>query len=632
MVRAIEAVSDGTSIDWDALESDASAADDRECLRWLRVLDQIADLHESTADPLESRDAGQRGAPPAPEAALGTWGRYELVEQVGEGSFGSVYRARDPALDFDLAVKILHQKASDERLKRRLIDEGRALARIRHPNVVRVLGIESDGDRVGLCMDFVRGQTLEDMLRSTGPLGGAEAVLVGLDVCGALAAVHRAGFIHRDVKARNVVREQGGRNVLMDFGAGRMLSPDAAGRGDLTGTPLYMAPEVLAGASASAASDVYSVGVLLYRLVTGDYPIQGATVDEVRAAHRDGQRRFLSERRPDLPIPFVTVVERMLSTSVEERYPTAAAASDALGLVLRKEADKKESIADALSKVLKVTYGVVGLAGVALALGVVTSRTFNRSLERSEYATEMPLDLITWGARSMVLPVLIVLVALVLLSHVVVLARLLARRVRWLATVQATIERRASAWAWRHAIYDANTAAALVLAASCASLAAAVWYFFPLLLACFDPIATAPRERLALLSPEMEGYKDRFRGALTLVILIAALGWWVVRTLATRQGMPVPRALAAGGAATIVIAALVLSVPYRLTRHASFEAVTWNGEACYLLASRSSDLLVFCPGLTPPRTRAADAGAVARLGTFENIFTRFAHGSATSGP
>src|SRR6185437_5147759 len=166
----------------------------------------------------------------------------------------------------------------------RIAREGRLLARIRHPNVITVHGVEIHEGRVGLCMELVRGTTLEDVLRKRGSFSAREAALVGIDLCRALAAIHAAGLIHRDVKAQNVMREDGGRIVLMDLGTGREAD-DHAGRAirELAGTPLYLAPEIFVGAAASALTDVYSLGVLLYRLVSGAFPVRAATVDELEA-------------------------------------------------------------------------------------------------------------------------------------------------------------------------------------------------------------------------------------------------------------------------------------------------------------------------------------------------------------
>src|SRR5262249_20685811 len=151
-----------------------------------------------------------------------SWGRYRLIEEVGSGTFGAVYRAQDSMLDLDVAIKVLHRHFDDEVLKQRLVEEGRALAKVRHNNVVRVIGIEVNDDRAGLSMEFIQGETLESEVRDRGTCSLSQAAEIGKAVCQALAAVHQAGFIHRDVKARNIMRERDtGRIVLMDFGTGR---------------------------------------------------------------------------------------------------------------------------------------------------------------------------------------------------------------------------------------------------------------------------------------------------------------------------------------------------------------------------------------------------------------------------
>src|SRR5690606_33321720 len=141
-----------------------------------------------------------------------------------------------------------------------------------------------------------------------------EAALIGVDVCAALSAVHRAGVLHRDVKATNVMRDRGGRLVLMDFGTSRPLEEQSSAFAtDEVGTPLYMAPELFLGGKASVRSDIYSVGVLLYRLVTGSVPVEADSVDALKQAHASGEVRRLSDERSDLPLSFIHIVERALA-------------------------------------------------------------------------------------------------------------------------------------------------------------------------------------------------------------------------------------------------------------------------------------------------------------------------------
>ena len=182
-------------------------------------------------------------------------------------------------------------------LSRRVLREGSLLAKINHRNVVVVHGVEQSNGFVGLWMEFIQGRTMEDELRTRGPLGAEEATLIGVDLCRALAAVHGRGLVHRDIKAQNVMREEGGRTVLMDFGAGTELTAGLRGLLDTAGTPLYLAPELFGGRPATRASDIYSLGVLLYRMVTREFPVLGADGSEIERASR-GRVQRLRDARP----------------------------------------------------------------------------------------------------------------------------------------------------------------------------------------------------------------------------------------------------------------------------------------------------------------------------------------------
>lgn len=332
------AVADGRTVDWAAAESGTASDDERESVRSLQRVQQLAQLHRSFAHQPEALAhvmSGGRLLPFANAAVAGTsgpstWGRLQLLEQVGEGVFGEVFRARDSALDRDVALKLLRAQ-EPEGVASAVVHEGRLIARVRHPNVVTVYGAERLDGRVGLWMEFVHGQTLEALLRERGPFGPSEASAIGRDLARALAAVHAAGLVHRDVKAQNVMREHGGRIVLMDFGTGR----EAAGTGSgeaagLAGTPLYLAPELLEGRLASVQSDIYSLGVLLYHLVTGGYPLPARTFVEAQQALAAGTRTRLRDARPDLPTHFVEVVDRALAPRPGDRFASAGDVESAL--------------------------------------------------------------------------------------------------------------------------------------------------------------------------------------------------------------------------------------------------------------------------------------------------------------
>lgn len=320
----IEAVADGSGAD-DLGEPAQLGPEDRRLLGHLRLVAAVAEVHRSLpADPSDAAPADWRT-----RAKLRRrWGNLELIEKVGEGAFGTVWRSRDVLLDGEVALKIVEGGDDDQRVRARVLHEGRALARLRHPNVVSVYGVEEHNDAVGLRMEFINGLTLEQSLAAHGPYGAAEAALIGEDLCRALAAVHKAGLVHRDVKAQNVMREEGGRIVLMDLGSGRLQSEPRGG--GLAGTPLCLAPEILDGGEASERSDIYSLGVLLFHLVTNDYPVRARSVDDLRAAHRRNTARPLHDLRPDLPAAFVRTVERALNPDPAARFASAGEMATAL--------------------------------------------------------------------------------------------------------------------------------------------------------------------------------------------------------------------------------------------------------------------------------------------------------------
>lgn len=334
----LASVADGQPANWDGLETGSVEAEPR-ALRVLRTIAGVAEVHRSL-NTVDERPAGRDvpedpGSPVPPQrpTAATAWGSLLLTEKLGSGSSADVYRAYDRRLDCDVALKLFKSQTGGQRDQiSRTLREARMLARVRHDNVVQVFGADEHDGRLGMWMQLVEGRTLEQELAERGRWSGREAAAAGQELCRALAAVHRAGFTHGDIKAHNVVREDGGRLVLMDFGAGRARISDERPE---SGTPLYLAPEVLAGARPGVESDLYSLGVLLYHLVTKAYPVTAASVDELKARHARGELVPLSNLRPDLDLPFVRVVERALAPKPEGRYRSAgemeAALAHALG-------------------------------------------------------------------------------------------------------------------------------------------------------------------------------------------------------------------------------------------------------------------------------------------------------------
>lgn len=317
------AVSDGGGVDWDEAESQAASPEQRHLVEGLRRLATVVDAHRQLPQDavVQVPDAGS-----APLTQVTHWRHLVLFERIGAGAFGTVHRGWDSVLDRDVAVKLLTAPRAGAASP---LDEARHLARVRHANVVVVHGADEEGGTSGIWMEFIEGQTLAQIVGARGPMSAREATGIGLDLCGALSAIHAAGLLHRDIKAQNVMREVGGRIVLMDFSGAHALRSHGDHR-LVSGTPLYMAPELLRGAGPTPATDVYSLGVLLFFLLCGRLPVEGATLDEVRQAHAAGARQRLRDLRADLPDGIVRVVERAVAPDVAHRLHTAGELEHAL--------------------------------------------------------------------------------------------------------------------------------------------------------------------------------------------------------------------------------------------------------------------------------------------------------------
>jgi serine/threonine protein kinase/Tfp pilus assembly protein PilF len=316
----VAAVADGTPVDWEKAESGAHTDEERALVRQLRLIATLSEVSR-TDEGTHTAEEGQSAARVQPMGPMPErWGSLQLRELVGSGGYGTVYRAWDPQLAREVALKLLNpDRAAEPAFEQSVIAEGRRLARLRHPNVIDVYGADTHEGRVGFWMEFLEGQTLKQWVDTHGPMSSREATLIGIDLCRALAAVHAAGLIHRDVKAQNVMRASGGRTVLMDFGTG--VETGAIAR--LAGTPLYMAPELVSGGPATPKSDLYSLGALLFYLVSGEFPVTGPSFSHIKAAHAAGTRKTVRDVRPDLPAAFVKVVDRALSPDPAARPATA---------------------------------------------------------------------------------------------------------------------------------------------------------------------------------------------------------------------------------------------------------------------------------------------------------------------
>jgi hypothetical protein len=495
-------------------------------------------------------------------------------------------------------------------------------------------------------MELIRGRHLSQVIREHGPMGPEEATVIGISLCQALAAVHAAGLIHRDVKANNVMRESGGRIVLMDFGTGRESASTLAG--DLAGTPVYMAPEVLDGGPASTRSDLYSVGVLLFYVVTGEYPVAGRSLLDLTLAHRRGDRKLLADRRPDLPDGFIRAVERALATDPANRPPSAGAmmrdltsalpgpiAWEARGqgpdvpspdpwtpstIVAHTPRAITPATAPAESSLGRWTAVVMVALLIVGALGLLTTTAFNSSLERdATFSTDSVMDWWIFGFRSLVGPLL--------LSALAVLAGRLAVTVwhallRVVPPLKRAVRRVTGALAKTAPHIGAASSAELsqwLVALHFGALVFIALRFQDLISAVVNPGYVGP-DLLRLLDPN-DLTPSNYRAALTLVLVGASAAWYA---LLTRPGSraAVHRTTIGAGVAAAGFTLVMLTVPYRLVYYNEMPKLSLDGARCYEVGARPAEagahgpqLLLYCPDLPSPRIRIVDSTAVTRPST-----------------
>jgi hypothetical protein len=324
VTKLAQAVADGQPPDWEAALSSATDPVERGTIAELRAVHGIHGLM-TTWMGRRCDDAARTALAPGDN-----WGSLEVRAHIGRGRFGDVYLAWDPALERNVALKIIRHGDSPDGAETRVVEEGRLMARVRHPNVVTIYGAQRTEGVSGLWMEFVEGRTLAAELAERGPFESAELIRLGADLARALGAVHRAGLVHRDVKAQNVLREASGRVVLGDFGTGLDLEEPDEARGGLAGTPAYLAPEIFEGKAATPRSDQYSLGALLFHLATGRHAVPGRSVRELRDAHVRGVRHSIHALRPDLPELLRHIIERALDPDSAARFESGMAMAAAL--------------------------------------------------------------------------------------------------------------------------------------------------------------------------------------------------------------------------------------------------------------------------------------------------------------
>src|SRR5919109_298449 len=319
--------------------------------------------------------------------------RYRLEARLGSGGMSTVYLARDDTLERWVAVKVMHREISDqpdqlERFRR----EARAVAQLSHPNVVAVIDAGEDGGYPYIVFEYVDGETLKQRIDRVGRLPVDEAVAYAIEVGRGLAAAHARRLVHRDVKPQNVLIDSDGRAKVTDFGIARSLESDGLTKtGRVLGTTDYVSPEQAMGQEVDARTDIYSLGVLLYEMLTGEVPFRADTVVGVAMKHVNEQMPDVQRSRPEVSSALAAVIERATAKDPKKRYPDMASFLADLEGALEVEVARAgtshgeaTSVLDAVRPRRLLTPRRMSAAGVALVLAATVAALLIAALTGKE--------------------------------------------------------------------------------------------------------------------------------------------------------------------------------------------------------------------------------------------------------
>jgi predicted Ser/Thr protein kinase len=279
---------------------------------------------------------------PAKAQMIGTVlsGRYRIESKLGSGGMSTVYLARDETLDRPVAIKMMHREISEQpdHLER-FNQEARSVAKVSHPNVVTVIDAGEDAGRPYIVLEYVEGETLKQRIRREGPLDSRDATAIAIEIARGLAVAHARRLVHRDIKPQNVLIEPSGRAKLTDFGISRQLEQDGmTATGRVVGTTDYVSPEQALGKSVDPRSDIYSLGIVLFEMLTGNVPFEAESQVGVAMKHVTENLPDVQEIRPDVSAALALVVDKATTKDPAERYPHIGAMIEDLETALEVEA------------------------------------------------------------------------------------------------------------------------------------------------------------------------------------------------------------------------------------------------------------------------------------------------------
>ena len=270
-----------------------------------------------------------------------TLGRYEILEQIGRGAMGIVYKGRDPKLQRLTAIKTIRftdefDESQVEDIKEQFYREAEVVAKLSHPNIVTIYDVGEDLDLSYLAMEYLEGESLEQYTKADNLLSIRKCIDVIIQVCDALEYAHNHGIVHRDIKPANIMLLKNGPVKVTDFGIARVAASSKTHTGIIKGTPYYMSPEQAKGLKVTGVSDIFSLGVVFYQLLTGRLPFSGDNLAAIIYQTTTVDPESPTTYNPQINQATVTIINRCLEKNLQKRYQTAKQMGNHLRLVIQK--------------------------------------------------------------------------------------------------------------------------------------------------------------------------------------------------------------------------------------------------------------------------------------------------------